>query len=71
MNNTPNTADIDGGVLLQQIEDFCGKLDRFVEEEKQNKNDLQEQVIVFLDFLFLCFCFMLIVGRYPKELASY
>lgn len=39
---TPDT--VDGTVLLQQIEDFCGQLDRFVEEEKQHKNDLQEQV---------------------------
>lgn len=39
---TPDT--VDGTLLLQQIEDFCGQLDRFVEEEKQHKTDLQEQV---------------------------
>lgn len=43
------SATEDGTVLLQQIEDFCSKLDRFVEEEKQCKSDLQEQVN-------FCFC---------------
>lgn len=40
----------DGTILLQQIEDFCTKLDRFVEEEKANKKDLQEQVIFAVVF---------------------
>lgn len=35
---------VDGTLLLQQIEDFCSQLDRFVDEEKRHKNDLQEQV---------------------------
>lgn len=34
----------DGSALTQQFEDFVAELDRFVEEEKKNKNDLQEQV---------------------------
>lgn len=42
LNVTPDR--IDGTLLLQQIEDFCGKLDRLVEEEKDERNDLQKRV---------------------------
>lgn len=59
--NSGSSASEDGTILLQQIEDFCTKLDRFVEEEKVNKNDLQEQVI-FYRWCFekwVCFYFVL------------
>lgn len=44
LNSAPNSVAGDGSVILQQIEDFCAKLDKFVEEEKNVKDDLQEQV---------------------------
>lgn len=62
LNGAPNSSGTnkDGTVLLQQIEDFCSKLDRFVEEEERGRCDLQEQVInikhivlVFLHFFFI------------------
>lgn len=34
----------DGSVLPQQFEDFIAELDKFVDEEKKKKKDLQEQV---------------------------
>lgn len=50
LNLTPNASNVDGTALLQQIENFCGKLDKFVEEEKTIKSDLQKQVNKFRYF---------------------
>lgn len=48
LNSAPNSSSADGSVILQQVEDFCAKLDKFVEEEKSVKDDLQEQVCLCL-----------------------
>lgn len=44
LNEAISNSSSDGSVLTQQFEDFVAELDRFVDEEKKNKNDLQEQV---------------------------
>lgn len=43
-NEAITNSTSDGAVLTQQFEDFVADFDKFVEEEKKKKNDLQEQV---------------------------
>lgn len=43
-NIAPNNTAENVTQMLQLIEDFCREGDRLVEEEKQIKKDLQEQV---------------------------
>lgn len=44
LNEALSYSSLDGTALLQQFEDFCAELDRFVDDEKKKKLDLQEQV---------------------------
>lgn len=44
LNEAITNSSPDGSVLPQQFEDFVAELDKFVDEEKTKKNDLQEQV---------------------------
>lgn len=43
-NDTTNTSSENVTQLLQLIEDFCREGDKLIDEEKQVKKDLQEQV---------------------------
>lgn len=43
-NDTTNNSSENVTQLLQLIEDFCREGDKLIEEEKQVKKDLQEQV---------------------------
>lgn len=44
LNEAITNSSSDGSILPQQFEDFVAEMDRFVDEEKKKKNDLQEQV---------------------------
>lgn len=54
-NDAPNTTTENVTQLLQLIEDFCREGDKLVEEEKQIKRDLQEQVCILTIFFFVNF----------------
>lgn len=42
---SPNNSTVDNAVLLYQlIEDFCRETDRYMEFEKNDRDDLQSQV---------------------------
>ncbi|KAG4070360.1 hypothetical protein HA402_006502 [Bradysia odoriphaga] len=43
-NEAITNSTSDGSALTQQFEDFVSDFDKFVEEEKKKKNDLQEQI---------------------------
>ncbi|KAJ6602135.1 hypothetical protein Bhyg_17271, partial [Pseudolycoriella hygida] len=43
LNDVITNSSSDGSVLPQQFEDFVGEMDKFVDEEKKLKKDLEEQ----------------------------
>jgi hypothetical protein len=44
LNASPNNTLDNCATLLQLIEDFCRESDKFIEEEKRDKEDLASQV---------------------------
>lgn len=50
LNNSIDEVGKDPILLINLIEEFCRESDKFVEERKQEKDDLQSQVI----FIIIC-----------------